>query len=440
MGQILVRSPTGQEDVHTLGRENSLGRGTSNSVVIDDPEVSRRQTSIVADPDGTLVATDLGSANGTLLNGRSLVVPTPIGPGDVLQLGTTEITVLGEASPPPRPDLPRGDTTSLRKDADSGVLVGRSPAMKEVFRLIRKAAESDIPVLIEGETGTGKELVARSIHQSSRRSDGPFIAVNCAAMPESLLESELFGHRRGAFTGATSDRAGLIEAAGGGTLFLDEIGEAPTALQPKLLRALQEGEVIRVGENQPRKVDFRLIAATNRSLLDEVENGAFRADLYYRIATLPMPVPSLRSREGDVEVLADIFLNAAMRRTGKKLDGFDDEARRAMTGFNWPGNVRELQNEVERAVALADAGERLSVAHLSPKIGAGPMPSEGPTTAIAGDTPESPQLRGRTDEFERQEIVAALERNGGTKTQAARELGITRQGLLKKMRRLGMLD
>src|SRR5215472_38840 len=229
-------------------------------------------------------------------------------------------------------------------------IIGTSPAMAQVLRLIASAAASSIPVLIEGETGTGKELVARAIHRSSNRASGPFIAVNCAAFTETLLESELFGHRRGAFTGATTDEPGLFRAAGGGVILLDEVGEMPLAMQAKLLRVLQESEITPVGDTRPQKVDVRILSATNRDLAAAVTAKTFREDLYYRLAVFPIRLPPLRQRREDIPLLANRFLMLSSQQSGKRIGAIDSDALAALVQFNWPGNVRQLQNEIERAV------------------------------------------------------------------------------------------
>jgi Nif-specific regulatory protein len=244
-------------------------------------------------------------------------------------------------------------------------IIAVSPAMVEVFRLMEAAGFSSIPVLIEGETGTGKELVARGIHRASARGDAPFVAVNCAALPEALLESELFGHRRGAFTGATDDQPGLFRAAKGGVILLDEIGEMPLAMQAKLLRVVQENEVTPIGDTRPSKVDVRVISATNRDLKAALATGAFRQDLYYRLAGFPIRLPPLRERREDIPFLAARFLELASERHHKSLHGFESSVIDLLSRFDWPGNVRELQNEIERAVALATDGEAIAAVHLS---------------------------------------------------------------------------
>jgi transcriptional regulator with GAF, ATPase, and Fis domain len=247
-------------------------------------------------------------------------------------------------------------------------MVGTGSAMAEAFQLMETAAASSITVLIEGETGTGKELVARGIHRASARADGPFLAVNCAAMPETLLESELFGHRRGAFTGAIRDNPGLFRAATGGTVFLDEIGDMPAAMQAKLLRVLEEGEVIPLGESVASKVDVRVLSATNRELRNEVRLGRFRDDLYYRVAVFPIKLPPLRARREDIPLLVRRFVERAAERQHKHISGFDEAALTVLAVHHWPGNIRELQNEIERAVALAPKDGVLGLDQISSSI------------------------------------------------------------------------
>jgi transcriptional regulator with PAS, ATPase and Fis domain len=261
--------------------------------------------------------------------------------------------------------------------------------MAEVFRLMESAAASPIAVLVEGDTGTGKELVARGIHRAGARADGPFLAVNCAAISETLLESELFGHRRGSFTGASQDQPGLFEAAGGGTILLDEIGEMPPSMQAKLLRVVQEGEIIPVGETRPRPIDVRSISATNRDLSGAVAAGSFRQDLYYRLAAFPIQLPPLRERSEDIPLLVDRILQRAVERHGKRIRGIESAAMDLLVAFEWPGNVRELENEIERAVALAREGDDIRIAHLSRKL-SGPRPdtaSSQPTVHVPPTLP-----------------------------------------------------
>jgi transcriptional regulator with PAS, ATPase and Fis domain len=318
--------------------------------------------------------------------------------------------------------------------------------MAEVLRLMESAAASPIAVLIEGETGTGKELVARGIHRASARADAPFVAVNCAAFPEQLLESQLFGHRRGAFTGALHDQRGFFEAAAGGTIFLDEVGDMAAAMQAKLLRVLQEGEVVPVGDTRPRKVDVRVISATNRDLKAAMQAHSFREDLYYRLAAFPIRLPPLRQRREDIPLLADHLLAAAAARHRKKIPGLGRAALADLIGRDWPGNIRELQNEIERAVALARDGEALGPEHLSgvrslaPGAPDGEAEGERNRTVAPGETPRSAKdaaprsLRRARAAFEARHIAETLKEHGGNVSRAAEALGLSRVMLQKKMK------
>jgi transcriptional regulator with GAF, ATPase, and Fis domain len=377
-----------------------------------------------------------------------------------------------------RRDLARRDTFNH--------MIGASEAMRELFHLMESAAASPIAVLIEGETGTGKELVARGIHQAGDRADGPFVAVNVAALSPELLESELFGHRRGAFTGALRDHRGIFEAAGGGTILLDEVGELPMPMQVKLLRVLQEGEVTPVGSTDARKVDVRVISATNSDLRTAIERGRFREDLYYRLSAFPLKVPPLRERRDDVALLADHFVTSAAERHGKRITGIDPEAFELLTDFDWPGNVRQLENEIERAVALTRDGDAVHAAILSaevrtgaaagPRLAGDPEHRSPPTGGgvdggraggapagrreVVGGSPAGAgtvagragaslgpgpaaangrrSLRAARADFEARYITEALAENGGNVSRTAAALGLSRVTLQKKMKDYGL--
>ena len=315
--------------------------------------------------------------------------------------------------------------------APSGI-VGRSPKIAQALALADKVARHPSTVLITGESGTGKELIARHIHEASPRANRPFVAVNCAAIPESLLESELFGHARGAFTGATAERQGLFEEANDGTLFLDELGDLPVPLQVKLLRALQEGEVRRVGDNASRSVDVRLVAATARDLEADVADGRFRADLYYRINVVRIHLPALRERAEDIPELVRHFVDRFNRRLGMHVTGVTPAAMRALVEYPWPGNVRELENVVERAMVLTD-GPQLAVEQL-PTLSAPAARSDGTTS------PLDLSVKRRTEELERVLIKEALERTRGNRTRAAKLLDLSHRALLYKIRDYGLGD
>ncbi|MBU6281119.1 sigma 54-interacting transcriptional regulator [bacterium] len=339
----------------------------------------------------------------------------------------------------------RDEVGVLRRDlaarSRSEDMVGLSTVMEDVFRLMASAASAPVAVLVEGETGTGKELVARGIHRASPRGGGPFVAVNCAALPETLLESELFGHRRGAFTGADRDRRGLFETAGGGTIFLDEVGEMPLSMQAKLLRVLQESEVIPLGDSRPRRVDVRVISATNRDLRVEIAERRFREDLFYRLSTFPIRLPALRERRDDVPLLADHFLSLAAERHRKAIDSIEPDALDALVRHDWPGNARELQNEIERAVALASSGDRIGLGHLSPRVRsaevARPVRREPEPVAVVELVRQqvaTTDLREARDAFEADFIRRELARHGGNVSRTARALGLSRAMLHKKLR------
>lgn len=307
-------------------------------------------------------------------------------------------------------------------------IVAKSSAMRQVVDLARRVAKVDATVLVTGESGSGKERVARLVHDGSTRADGPFIAVNCGAIAETLLESELFGHARGAFTGATSARPGLFEAAHGGTLLLDEVGEVSPSMQVKLLRALQEREIRRVGENTSRKVDVRILAATNRDLALGVANGSFRQDLYYRLKVVELRVPALRERRDDILTLARVFLDDAARRMKRSISGIGPEAAERLLQFGWPGNVRELENAMERAVALA-RGHVVEMEDLPDEI----RRVGGPAAAGAGEVVRA------LDDIERAHILAVLASNGGHQLRTAEQLGIGSATLYRKLKRYGKL-
>ncbi len=298
-------------------------------------------------------------------------------------------------------------------------VVARSSAMESVLKMAHKVAQSDVTVLIEGESGTGKEVLARAIHQASPRRKGPFVPVNCPSIPENLLESELFGHVRGAFTGALRDKPGKFELAKGGTVFLDEIGDLKLDLQAKLLRVLQEREIERIGDTKPRAIDVRIIAATHRDLRDLVQEGRFREDLYYRLSVVPLVIPPLRERREDIPYLVDHFL----AKYGEKRFRVTREAMQVLLNYDWPGNVRELENAIHRAVVLT-SGEVIDVDALPPHLLSGPT-----------RTPEEPvSLEG----IERAAILAALKRHNWNKTRAAEELRVPRHVLLYRMKKYGI--
>jgi two-component system response regulator HydG len=309
-------------------------------------------------------------------------------------------------------------------------LIGQSPAMQQVKELVLRVSESDTSVLITGESGTGKEVVARALHQRSRRAAGPFVAINCAAMPEALLESELFGHEKGAFTDAKAKTPGLFVQANGGTLFLDEIGDMPLGLQPKLLRALQERKVRSVGGGTEVSFDARVIAATNRDLETAVDEKRFREDLYYRINVIHVPLPPLRARGNDILVLAQLFLHQFATQNGKNVVGLSTAAAEKLLSYHWPGNVRELSNSIERAVALTQF-DRLQVEDLPEKV------RDYRQSHIIVASEDASDLVPM-EEVERRYVLRVLQAVGGNKTMAAQILGFDRKTLYRKLERYGV--
>jgi len=407
-------------------------------------ETARYQAVVLASPDAESARADVRRLRRRrrwppiLVRLRRKAAPSPEALQALLAAGAADVLLEGESGEPPmREELAaRLDRLVARAGPEEppprfeGVLA-HSPAMHRTLELVARAAGSRATVLLEGETGTGKEILARALHAGGPRRTRPFVAVNCAAFPDTLLESELFGHARGAFTGADRDKKGLFEVADGGTLFLDEIGETSRPLQAKLLRALQEREVRPVGGSHARAVDVRVVAATNRDLRRAASRGEFRDDLYYRLAVFPVRVPPLRERRQDILPLAEHFLALHGRRDGKPGCRLSPAASHLLVSYRWPGNVRELENEMQRVLALAEPGEILSQTLLSERLAGGLEP-------VTDDTERPETLRESLDRVETWLLRRALERNEGRKTTTARELGLTREGLYKKLRRLGI--
>ena len=330
-------------------------------------------------------------------------------------------------------DRLRVENAQLKREAKGRYrfdeIVGSSPALTRMLGLVERVVTTDTTVLVTGETGTGKELVARAIHYNGPRADRPFVSENCGAIAPDLLTSELFGHKRGAFTGATEDRAGLFEMADGGTLFLDEIGDCPADLQTRLLRVLDQGEIRRVGDSQPIKVDVRILAATHHDLERDVAEGRFRKDLFFRLSVFTVRTPPLRDRREDIPAIAQHVLDRLGGRGGKTVRGFTAEALALLSGYDWPGNVRELENEVERAFTLVDDDGYLTPDLLSEKFDA-----VRPTAPVAEDS----SLRAAVERFESARVREALERTGGNQTRAAIDLGISRRALIDKLQKYGI--
>ncbi len=331
------------------------------------------------------------------------------------------------------------DNQRLRAELDEhqqiDSLVGESPSFRRVLQAVDSVRESSATILLTGESGTGKEMVARAIHKHGNRADKPFVAVNCAAIPEGLLESEMFGHKKGAFTGAVSDRIGRFQQADKGTLFLDEVGDMPLALQAKILRALQERVIEPVGDPRERKVDVRVIAATNKNLLEAVARKEFREDLYYRLNVFPIPLPALRERVEDIPSLARHFAHVLGATAGKRITGFSPEALLAMANYPWPGNIRELQNCVERATIVASS-QTIEESDL-PAYLFGSKPLDSSTSSILSDGPGIPKdLDAALAEVEKAYILAALHETNGVQAAAAQLIGISERSLWYRLKKL----
>jgi two-component system response regulator AtoC len=402
----------------TLPRAEALilGRDEGCDLRVDHPSVSRRHARL--DLGDALEVHDLDSANGTRVGDRALSSGerVTLRTGDLVEFGAVLCMVRGPADAPSPPAV-----------EDVGGVVVASPAMRDLHALARRVAASAAPVLLLGETGVGKEVVAERIHAWSPRAEMPYVKVNCGNLTESLVEAELFGHERGAFTGAVAARAGLIEAAEGGTLFLDEVGELPPTMQTRLLRVLEDGEVRRVGATKGRRVDVRFVAATNRDLEAEVAGGRFRADLFYRLNGFALEIPPLRERVEEIVPLALRFARKARAQLG--LPGepeLDPSARAWLERHPWPGNIRELRNTMDRAALLADRGP-IRAEHLpaATRRGSALPPASTPAPA--------PIAEAAGGEGERQRIVEALERCVGNQTRAAKLLGVSRRTLVTKM-------
>jgi DNA-binding NtrC family response regulator len=332
----------------------------------------------------------------------------------------------------PSPPEPEPDALAWR-DQHAPWLLGNDPALLPALSMIAKVADTACTVLITGESGTGKELVAQSLHAGSARKNKPFIPVNSAAIPANLVESELFGHAKGAFTGATSTRLGRFAQANGGTIFLDEIGEMDVAIQAKLLRLIQDGELYPVGEETPTRVDVRILAATNRNLEQEVAAGKFRADLFWRLNVIPIELPPLRERASDIPLLADHFLRKSAARNKRDVTGFEPTAMAKLEAYRWPGNIRELENVVERAVLMRGRGE-IRVADLHKDV-VSPRSLTPKHTPIPSLPEDGTDLRAMLEAVEERMIGEALERTGGNKNRAAELLGMNRTTLVEKLRR-----
>jgi len=425
-GSAATRYPVVAEGHLLIGRSSA-----SCDVVISDPLVSREHAILQIGDE--LTVEDLGSANGTIVAGKPVPARTPVRvqPGQVISIGSASLLV---ASAVPGLEASKIEPTSGRRAEPAprsrvlpvhGEVVARDPAMQALYDLVDRIAPGDISVLVLGETGVGKDVVATTIHERSPRRGKPLIRINCAALSESLLESELFGHEAGAFTGSRGAKPGLLETAHEGTVFLDEVGELPLAMQAKLLRVLESCEVTRIGGLSARRIDLRFVSATNRNLHEEVERGAFRRDLFFRLNGASLWVPPLRQRPIEIDLLAALFARAACARLGRaSVLRFAPAAMAALHHHSWPGNARELRNVVQRAALLCQ-GDEITVEDLSFGADSG------------GGPPPAPAARPEPRD-ERERIIAALQTCAGNQSRAAELLAIPRRTLVKRLAKYGI--
>ncbi len=430
--QLVVADGSDRGKKVTLSRNvTKLGKRDTNDLILSDKAVSRLHCEIEYTADSFLLR-DMGSTNGTFLNG-SKVKEAYLAPGDLIKIGNTSIEFVAF-----------DEKVKIEPSAHNsfGAMVGKSLKMRQIFAILEKISPSQATVIIGGETGTGKDLVAQAIHEHSQRKDKPFVVFDCSAVAPNLIESELFGHERGAFTGAVKARRGAFEAAHTGTLFLDEIGELPLDLQPKLLRALEQREVKRVGSNVPVKTDVRVVCASNKNLKEEISEGRFREDLYYRLSVVKITLPPLRERSEDIEPIVEALL--ARGAFNQQADGslkvtkVDDEAIKVLQRYSWPGNVRELANVIERASSFVE-GDTITRAHLDfifAEMEHGEEMTE--RMQIDASVPFKDAKQQIVEEFEKKYLVDLLEQHGHNLSKASREAKIDRKHLRNLCKKYGI--
>ena len=426
----VTEGPDRGEQIQAARSRLTIGRSAVNDLVLKDTSVSGLHAEVLLDQRGVLLR-DRGSTNGTKVNGVQ-INEAWLEPGMTLSVGKTDITFMA---------ADEVDVPLSRKD-QFGALYGASPVMREIFAVLERVAKTDMSVLIGGETGTGKELVARALHDESKRDKGPFIVLDCGALPRELAEAAILGHKKGAFTGAHADRAGCFEDANGGTLFLDEIGELSLELQPKLLRVLDRREVQRIGETQVRRVNVRVVAATHRDLRTMVSQGEFREDLYFRLSVMAVEMPALRERGDDIVGLAEKFLGD-FKRTHGAAPSLSAAAQQSLLSQEWRGNVRELRNTIERAAYLASGGviepPDLHLGRRARRQAPEPQRAGGDGWPEELLTMPFKEAKGAVvDAFERRYFKRLLDQTGGNLSRASAQAGITRYYLRELLKRLGM--
>lgn len=428
---VVVDGPNRGKKVSLNKNLIKIGKRESNDLVVIDKTVSRNHLEIEYSSDSFLLK-DLGSTNGTYLNG-SRVKEAYLLPGDLIKVGNTTIEFVSF-----------DEKVKIEPSAESefGLMVGKSRKMRQIFSILQKISPTNATVIIEGETGTGKDLVARAIHEASNRKAKPFIVFDCSGVAPNLIESELFGHEKGSFTGAVKARQGAFEAANGGTIFLDEIGELTSDLQPKLLRALEQREIKRVGSNTPAKIDVRVVCATNKNLRREVDEERFREDLYYRLSVVKVLLPPLRDRAEDIPALVERFLTTG--HFNKKDDGslvitkVEDDALKMLARYPWPGNVRELSNIVQRSVSFAEGGtiHKSNLDFIFAEMEHGEDKTERMT--VDTDIPFKDAKQRIVENFEKEYLIDLLQKNKHNLSKAAREAEIDRKHLRNLLKKYGI--
>jgi len=416
-GKLLVLSSASRGKEFIIAKDEVvIGSAAANDFVLSDDTVSKKHFRIER-KEKEFIISDLDSTNGTILNGNNIKV-AGLKPNSIIQAGESYIQFLvydeNEAQFGVAPS----------ENENFGSVVGKAYEMRKIFGILEKVSQTNVTIVLEGATGTGKDLVARAVHGASRRSNKPFIVVDCTAISPNLFESELFGHEKGAFTGADGQRKGLMEAANGGTLFFDELGELPIEQQPKLLRAIESRQIKRVGGNDGIPIDIRIIAATNRSLEEEVKKGNFREDLYFRLSVVKLKIPDLKERPDDIPLIINEFL----KDSGKKLS---DDALNLLKYYSWPGNIRELKNVIERAVAFSET-ETIEARDIMTLQQMTSSPDDGVGSDVSAFTGRS------LEAIEKIAIEKTLEACGGNKTKAAKILGIAYSTLYEKIKKFGI--